>query len=96
MAAVAAGVEVLVEKTADIKLVEGIRFGLLRNFFGFGFEEGFVAIVIALGGFFAELFEDGVGDHLLVDHLAEFETVQREDAHHLNEAGRQNLLLRHS
>src|SRR5580698_9914035 len=96
LAAVAAGVEILVEKTADIELVERIGFGLLWKFLGFGFEEGFVAIVVALGGFFAELFENGIGDHLLVDHLAELEAVQREDTHHLDEAGRQNLLLRHS
>ncbi len=96
LAAVTAGIKVLVEKTTDIKLVEGIGFRLLGNFFGFGFEEGFVAVVVALSGFFAEFLEDGVGDHLLVDHLAEFETVQREDAHHLNEAWRENLLLRHS
>jgi len=84
------------KKTADIELVERIGFRLLGKFLGFGFQEGFVAVVVALGGFFAELFENGIGDHLLVDHLAELEAVQREDTHHLDEAGRQNLLLRHS
>src|SRR5579859_765456 len=94
--AVTATVQILVKKTADIELVKGIGFRLLGNLLGFRFEKSFVAIVVALGGFFAELFEDGIGDHLLVDHLAEFEAVEREDAYHLHETGRQNLLLRHS
>src|SRR5207247_10492795 len=34
-------------------------------------------------------------NQLLFDHFAQLEAVQREDAHHLDEAGRQNLLLRH-
>ncbi len=75
---------------------KGLASGFSGSFLGFGFQEGFVAVVVALGGFFAELFEDGIGDHLLIDHLAEFEAVQGEDAHHLDETGRQNLLLRHS
>ena len=50
LAAVAAGVEVLVEKAADIEFVEGIGFGLLRNFLGFSFQEGFVAVVVGLRG----------------------------------------------
>src|SRR5690348_3082964 len=96
LAAVAAGVQIFIEKTADIELVERIGFRLFRDFFGFRFKEGFVAVVVGLSGFFAELFEDWIGDHLLVDHLAEFEAVERENADHLDKAGRQNLLLRHS
>ena len=96
LAAVSAGIQVLVEETADVKLVEGIGFGLFRNFFGLRLEEGFVAVVVRLGGLFALLFQDGVCDHLLVDHFAQFEPVQRQNADHLDEAGRQNLLLGNS
>ena len=95
LAAVAAGIEILIEEGADIEFVEGIRFRLLGNFFGFGFEEGFVGVVVGLRRLFALLFEDGIGDHLLVDHLAQLETIEREDAHHLDQTRRQNLLLRH-
>ncbi len=92
--AIAAGIQVLVEESADVEFIKGIGLGLFGDFFGFRFQEGFVAVIVGLRGLFAELFEDGIGDHLLVDHLAQFETIQRQDAHHLHQAGRQNLLLR--
>jgi hypothetical protein len=44
---------------------------------------------------FALLFEDRIRDHLLIDHLAKLETIEREHAHHLHQAGRQNLALGH-
>ena len=93
--AVAAGIQVLVEERADVELVEGIGFFLLRDLFGFRLQEGFVAVVVGDGGFFGELFQDGIRDHLLVDHLAKFQAVQRQYADHLHKPGRQNLLLRH-
>ena len=96
LAAVAAGIEIFVEKAADVEFVERIGFRFFRQLLRFGFQKIFVAVVVRLGGLFAELFEDGVGDHLLVDHLAEFEAIERQDADHLDEAGRQNLPLRHS
>src|SRR5437879_5904312 len=77
-AAVSAGVEILIEKRADVEFVERIRFGLVRNFFGFSLEEGFVAVVIGLRRLFALLFQDGIGNHLLVDHLAQLKPVERE------------------
>ena len=95
LAAVAAGIEILIEEGADVEFVEGIGLGLLGNFFGFGFQEGFVAVVVGLRRLFALLFQDGIRDHLLVDHLAELEAIEREHAHHLHQARRQNLPLRH-
>src|SRR5260370_1130421 len=75
--AVSAGIQVLVEESSHVKLVKRIGFGLLRNFFGLRFQEGLVAVVVRLGGFFALLFQDRIGDHLLVDHFAQLEAVQR-------------------
>ena len=49
-------------------------------------------LIEALG---LNFFQHRVGNHLLVDHLAQFELVEREHADHLNQAGRQDLLLRH-
>ena len=94
MAAVAAGIEILIEKGANVEFVEVIRLGLLGNFFGFVFEEIFVGVIVGLRGLFALLFENRIGDHLLIDHLAKLETIEREHAHHLHQAGRQNLALR--
>src|SRR5438094_109855 len=42
-----------------------------------------------------QLLEHGVGNHLLIDHLAQLELVEREHADHLDEPRRQDLLLRH-
>ena len=94
-AAVAASIQVLVEERADVKLVERIGYWFLRNFLRFFFEEGLVTVIVRLGGLFALLFENWVGDHFLVDHLAQLEAVQGQHADHLNEARRENLLLRH-
>ena len=95
LAAVAAGIEILIEKAANVELVEGIGLGLFGNLFGFGFQEGFVAVVVGLRGLFALFFQDGIGDHLLVDHLAQLEAIERENADHLHQTWRQNLPLRH-
>src|SRR5882762_10878585 len=92
--AVSTGIQVLVEEATYVKLVKRVGLGLFGNFFGFGLEKGLVAVVVRLGGFLALFFEDRVGDHFLVDHFAQLEAVQREDAHHLHKARRQNLLLR--
>src|SRR6266404_3320529 len=47
-AAVPAGIKILIEESADVELVKGICFRLLRDFFGFGLQEGFVAVVVGL------------------------------------------------
>src|SRR6266850_5578325 len=93
-ATVPAGIEILIEEGADVEFVKGIRFRLLRDFFGFCLQEGFVAVVVGLRGLFALFFQDRVGNHLLVDHLAQLKAIEREHADHLNEARSQNLLLR--
>ena len=43
----AAAIQILVEKRGDVEFVEGIGGLGLRNFFGFGFQEGFVAVVLS-------------------------------------------------
>src|SRR5712672_1536294 len=93
-APVSTGIEVLIEEGTNVELVKGIRFGLLRDLFGFCLEKGFVAVVVGLRWLFALLFQDRVGNHLLVDHLAQLKPIEREHADHLNEARSQNLLLR--
>ena len=85
----------MIEEAADVELVKGIGLGLFRNLFGFRFQKGFVAVVVGLRGLFALLFQDRIGDHLLVDHLAQFQTIEREHADHLHQTWRQNLPLRH-
>ena len=95
LAAIAAGIEILIEEGADVEFVEVIGLGLFGNFFGFGFQEIFVGVIVGLRRLFALLFENGVRDHLLIDHLAKLETIEREHAHHLHQAWRQNLTLRH-
>src|SRR5438034_4789672 len=92
--AVTAGIQVLVKEGSDIEFVKGIGFGLLWNFFGFRFQEGLIAVIVGLGGFLVLLFKDRIGNHLLVDHFAQLEAIQRQDAHHLYQAWRQNLFLR--
>jgi hypothetical protein len=93
--AVAAGVQILIEEAADVELVKGIGFRLLGNFFSFGLQKSLVAIVVGLRRLFALLFQDGIGDHLLVDHLAQLQAIEREHADHLHQTWRQNLPLRH-
>ena len=91
-----AGVKILRIEGTKIEFIEGIGFfGLvLGDFFGFGFEEGFVGVAFGYDSILAELFEDGIGHDLLIDHFAQLEAVEGEDAHHLDQPRRQNLLLR--
>ena len=65
---------------------------LIRNNYEF---TRLVAVIVRNRVVLAQLFQHRVGDHLLVDHLAQFELVEREDADHLHQARRQDLLLRH-
>ena len=92
--ALGAGVEVLREEGAEIEFVErigGRRFG---NLFRFFLQEGFVGIAVGGDAVFGQLFENRVLHDLLIDHLPQLETIQRQHADHLDEARRQNLLLR--
>ena len=43
----AAAIEILVEKRGDVEIVKGTGGLGLGNFFGFGFQEGFVAVILA-------------------------------------------------
>src|SRR3989475_6939573 len=78
-----AAVQVLVKKGGDVELVEGIGGLGFGDLLGFGFDESLVTIVLADHPIFAQPFQHRVGDHLLVDHLAQLEPVERENAYHL-------------
>ena len=86
------GVEILREERTKIEFIEGIGRFRLGNFFGFFLKERFVRVAFSHGALFL-LFEDGVRHDLLIDHLAQLEAIQRENAYHLDEARRQNLFL---
>ena len=87
-------IQILVEKGIYVELIKGIRRLGLGNLFRFGFEKGFFGVIL-LGhlGFFSQLFQHRVGDHLLIDHFAKLQPVQSQHADHLNQARCQNLLL---
>ncbi len=88
-------VEILREERAEVEFIERIRAFAFGNLLGFFFEEGFVLIAIGGGsGFFGDFVQDGIGHDLLIDHVPQFQTVQREYADHLHQSRRQNLLLR--
>jgi hypothetical protein len=48
----AAAIKVLIEKRGDIEILEGTGWLDLGNFFGFRFQEGFVAVVFGGDAFF--------------------------------------------
>src|SRR5260370_1188695 len=89
----ATGIKILVKKRGDIKFVEWIGCLGFRKLFGFGFDKSLVAVVLTDDPVFAQLFEYRVLHHFLVDHLAQFQTVQRQHADHLNKSRRKDLLL---
>ena len=78
----------------QVVLVPVADFHTRRGFARF-FLLGPLRYLVERGGALGQFFENGVHDHLLVDHLAQLELVEREHADHLHQAGRQNLLLRH-
>ena len=93
--ALGSGIEILRKEGAKIEFIEGIGFGLLRNFFDFFLEKGLVGIAILRRRVaFGHFIENRVRHDLLIDHLPQFQAVQRQHADHLNEPRRQNLLLR--
>ena len=94
--ALGARIEVLIEERAEIEFVERIRGGSFGNFLDFLLQKRFVGIAVLGGSFFCGFLENGIGHDLLIDHLPQLETVQRQHADHLHEARRQNLLLRHA
>ena len=63
------------------------------NFFGFRFQESFVAVVFAGDRVIGQFFQHRVFDHFLIDHFPEFETIERQHAHHLDQTRRKDLLL---
>ena len=89
-----AAAQILVEKGGDVEFVKGVGGFSLGNFFGFRFQEGFVAVILGDDRVIGQFFQHRVFDHLLVDHLPEFETIERQHAHHLNQTRRKDLLLR--
>src|SRR6266704_6472174 len=69
--AVSAGIQILVKKASDVKFIEGIGLRLLGNFFRFLFQEGLVAVIVSLRGFFALLFQDRVRSE---EHTSELQS----------------------
>ncbi len=45
---------------------------------------------------FVNLFQDGIFNHLGIDHLLQLKLIQGKNAHHLHQARSQDLALRHS
>ena len=86
--------QILVEKGGDVELCKWAGGFDLGNFFSLGFQEGFGAVILGDHRVIRQFFQHRVFDHFLVDHLTQFETIQRENAHHLNQARREDLLLR--
>ena len=94
------GVQVVLKVAAKVDFVERILFRPL------GFRHlllsGKFAVPVASGQFIkacgalVDLLEDGVLHHLGVDHLLQFQLVEREYAHHLHQARRQHLPLRNT
>ena len=86
-----------VKKVPKSNSSKGLAASVSGNFFGFFFEESFVGVAVGGGGaLFGDFVEDGIGHDFLIDHLAQLQAIQRENADHLHEARRQNLLLRHA
>ncbi len=89
-----AAAQILVEKGRYVEILKWVgRFGR-GNFFGFSLQEGFGAVVFGDHRIIGQFFQHRILHHFLVDHLTEFETIQRQNTHHLNQARRKNLLLR--
>ena len=92
------GVQVVVEKRPEVDLLKGVFFGAVLAVHG-----GRVGRLVRCdflfdvhgGEVLGKLLQHRILDDLLVDHLAQFEPVQRQHADHLHQARRQNLLLRH-
>ncbi len=66
------------------RLIHPIGLELRQHFLGGNF------VSAVFGGFF----QDRIVDDLLVDHLLQFQTVQLQHRHHLDQAWREDLLLR--
>src|ERR1700734_828721 len=99
-----AGIEIVLKVRAEIDLIEwvafrgrrfrGSRLKMLQPFFAlFALEAA--AYFVQSGDGLVDLLENRVFDHLRVDHLLEFELVERQHAHHLHESRREDLTLRH-
>ncbi len=89
----AAAAQVLVEKRGYVEFFERTGGFGLRNFLGLRFQEGFVAVIFGDNRVLGQLFQHRVFDHLLIDHFPEFEAIQRQHAHHLDQARGKDLLL---
>src|SRR3954451_11072478 len=96
-----AGVEVVLEKRSEIDLFEGIF--LLRSgdrilFSGGG--SGALAVFFLLANLvekrngILEFLENGILDHLAIDHVLKLELIECEDGDHLHETRSKHLALR--
>ena len=55
-----------------------------------------IAVVVGDNRIVRQFFQNRVLDHLLIDHLPQFETVERQHADHLNQTRSKDLLLGHA
>ena len=101
VAGAVAGVEVVLKIRPEVDFFEGI--GLLFRFgFGGTHLDGAVVLdflagdVVEQRDILLDLLEDGVLGDLGVDHFLQLKLVERQDADHLHEAGRQYLALSYS
>jgi hypothetical protein len=92
-----AGVEIILKVGTEINLVEWVFFFprlFARNLFNRTVAVAFLPMQFVNGRRgFLKLFQNGVLDHLRVDHVLQLELVQREHADHLNQPGRKHLAL---
>ena len=92
------GVEIILEVAAKVDLIERVFFYPLT--FRRDFRRTAVAVAFTPRALIESLrlvldfFEHRVLNHLAVEHFLQLQLVEREDAHHLHQAGRQHLPLR--
>ena len=97
-----AGVEIILEVRAEIDLVEkslgrGGRFlDAAGRILGAALEPFFAARhLVQHRNRLVNLLQDGILHHLGIDHLLQFQLIEGKNAHHLHQARRKDLALRH-
>jgi len=88
-----AGIEVSAEEGTEIKFVKGVGACAFGDLFRLVLDEIFVGVILADYTVIAQLFQDRVGHDFLVNHFAQLQPIQRQDADHLDQARGKDLLL---
>ncbi len=95
-----AGVQIILEVRSEIDLVEGIL-GRGRRLLDVTLFDSALQPFLAARDLIqhrnrlVNLFQDGVFHHLGIDHLLQFELVERQHAHHLHQTRSEDLALRY-